>query len=130
MRALAALGRPAEALAEFEDARHTLADQLGVDPSAELAAVHLAVLRGEEGGAGADAEPALPSQLTTFVGREEELKRVRALLGERRLVTLTGPGERARPGWPSRRRDGVDGGRPSSSSWPGWPTGRTCHRRC
>ncbi|MGW3619442.1 BTAD domain-containing putative transcriptional regulator [Micromonospora arida] len=89
MRALAALGRPAEALAEFEDARHTLADQLGVDPSAELAAVHLAVLRGEERGS---AESVLPSQLTTFVGREEELKRVGDLLGERRLVTLTGPG--------------------------------------
>ncbi|KAB1924682.1 BTAD domain-containing putative transcriptional regulator [Micromonospora noduli] len=89
MRALAALGRPAEALAEFEDARHTLAEQLGVDPSAELAAVHLAVLRGEERGS---AEPVLPSQLTTFVGREEELKRVGDLLGDRRLVTLTGPG--------------------------------------
>ncbi|MGC4754828.1 BTAD domain-containing putative transcriptional regulator [Micromonospora trifolii] len=89
MRALAALGRPAEALAEFEDARHTLAEQLGVDPSAELAAVHLAVLRGEERGS---VEPALPSQLTTFVGREEELKRVGDLLVERRLVTLTGPG--------------------------------------
>ncbi|MET8257562.1 BTAD domain-containing putative transcriptional regulator [Micromonospora sp. NPDC005205] len=89
MRALAALGRPAEALAEYEDARHTLAEQLGVDPSAELAAVHLAVLRGAERG---PAEPVLPSQLTTFVGREEELKRVGDLLGERRLVTLTGPG--------------------------------------
>ncbi|RQX19505.1 protein kinase [Micromonospora ureilytica] len=89
MRALAALGRSAEALAEFEDARRTLAEQLGVDPSAELAAVHLAVLRGEER---LSAEPALPSQLTTFVGREEELKRVGELLGERRLVTLTGPG--------------------------------------
>ncbi|MET7373017.1 BTAD domain-containing putative transcriptional regulator [Micromonospora arida] len=89
MRALAALGRQAEALAEFEDARHTLAEQLGVDPSAELAAVHLAVLRGEERGS---AESVLPSQLTTFVGREEELKRVGDLLGDRRLVTLTGPG--------------------------------------
>ncbi|MEU8388190.1 BTAD domain-containing putative transcriptional regulator [Micromonospora sp. NPDC048842] len=89
MRALAALGRPAEALAEFEEARHTLAEQLGVDPSAELAAVHLAVLRGEER---LSAEPVLPSQLTTFVGREEELKRVGDLLVERRLVTLTGPG--------------------------------------
>ncbi|MGC4866793.1 BTAD domain-containing putative transcriptional regulator [Micromonospora sp. DT53] len=89
MRALAALDRSAEALAEFEDARRTLAEQLGVDPSAELAAVHLAVLRGEER---LSAEPALPSQLTTFVGREEELKRVGELLGERRLVTLTGPG--------------------------------------
>ncbi|MEK8109102.1 AAA family ATPase [Micromonospora sp. M12] len=47
------------------------------------------MLRGEERGS---AEPALPSQLTTFVGREDELKRVGDLLGERRLVTLTGPG--------------------------------------
>lgn len=89
MRALSALGRPAEALAEFEDARRALADQLGVDPSAELAAIHLAVLRGAEGGS---TRKTLPSQLTTFVGRDEELTRVGALLGERRLVTLIGPG--------------------------------------
>lgn len=93
MRALSAQGRPAEALAEFEDARRTLAEQLGVDPSAALTAIHLAVLRGDDGSVvRPTTEPALPSQLTTFVGREKELKRVRALLGERRLVTLTGPG--------------------------------------
>ncbi|MEU0549573.1 BTAD domain-containing putative transcriptional regulator [Micromonospora sp. NPDC005979] len=89
MRGLSALGRPAEALAEFEDARSTLAEQLGTDPSAELAAIHLAVLRGEGSGS---TRRALPSQLTTFVGRDEELSRVGALLGERRLVTLIGPG--------------------------------------
>ncbi|MET7863982.1 BTAD domain-containing putative transcriptional regulator [Micromonospora taraxaci] len=89
MRALSALGRPAEALAEFEDARSTLAEQFGTDPSAELAAIHLAVLRGAESGS---TQRALPSQLTTFVGRDEELKRVGDLLGERRLVTLIGPG--------------------------------------
>lgn len=89
MRALSALGRPAEALAEFEDARSTLAEQLGTDPSAELATIHLAVLRGEAGGS---TRRALPSQLTTFVGRDEELKRVGELLGGRRLVTLIGPG--------------------------------------
>ncbi|MEV4498901.1 BTAD domain-containing putative transcriptional regulator [Micromonospora arborensis] len=93
MRAFSALGRPAEALAEFETARRTLAEELGTDPSAALTAIHLAVLRGEERPAvRGTAEPALPSQLTTFVGREEELKRVGDLLGERRLVTLTGPG--------------------------------------
>ncbi|MFI6271406.1 BTAD domain-containing putative transcriptional regulator [Micromonospora zamorensis] len=101
MRALSAQGRPAEALAEFDDARRTLTEQLGVDPSAALAAIHLAVLRGDDSAAvlrddssavRPTTEPALPSQLTTFVGREEELNRVRALLGERRLVTLTGPG--------------------------------------
>ena len=34
----------------------------------------------------------LPAQLTSFVGREEELGRLAKLLGESRLVTLTGPG--------------------------------------
>ncbi|MEU5933906.1 BTAD domain-containing putative transcriptional regulator [Micromonospora sp. NPDC047187] len=106
MRALATLGRPAEALAEFEDVRHTLAEQLGVDPSAELAAVHLAVLRGEERGS---VEPVLPSQLTTFVGREEELKRVGDLLGERRLVTLTGPGGAGKTRLAIEAAGGVDG---------------------
>jgi predicted ATPase/class 3 adenylate cyclase len=34
----------------------------------------------------------LPTQATPLVGREEELADIRALLGEHRLVTLTGPG--------------------------------------
>jgi predicted ATPase/class 3 adenylate cyclase len=34
----------------------------------------------------------LPAQLATFVGREQELSRVRALIGSSRLVTLTGAG--------------------------------------
>ncbi|MFI7425640.1 BTAD domain-containing putative transcriptional regulator [Micromonospora sp. NPDC049836] len=93
MRALSAAGRPAEALAEFEDARRTLAEELGTDPSAALAATHLAVLRGDERPAGREKpEHGLPGQLTTFVGREEELARVGELLGERRLITLIGPG--------------------------------------
>ncbi|WP_046562550.1 BTAD domain-containing putative transcriptional regulator [Micromonospora sp. HK10] len=93
MRALAAAGRSAEALAEFEDARRTLAEELGADPSAALAAAHLAVLRGDERPAVREKpEPGLPGQLTTFVGREEELTRLRELLDERRLITLIGPG--------------------------------------
>ncbi|WP_250008714.1 BTAD domain-containing putative transcriptional regulator [Actinoplanes sp. M2I2] len=89
MRSLVAAGRPAEALAAFAEARHVLADQLGADPSAELSAVHTAVLRGEA--AGADRRR-LPAQLTSFVGREEELARAGAALRSARLVTLTGPG--------------------------------------
>jgi non-specific serine/threonine protein kinase len=40
-------------------------------------------------------EPApnnLPSQLTSFIGREREIEEIKALLSTARLVTLTGPG--------------------------------------
>ena len=88
MRALAADGRHAEALTVFDDARRTLADELGADPSPELAAAHLALLRTEP----APPPPAIPGQLTSFVGRDAELARIAELLGTARLVTLTGPG--------------------------------------
>ena len=92
MRALHAQGRQAEALAAFEEGRRILADELGADPSRELADVHVAILRGEAGGAGEPARPRLPAQLTSFVGREQELRRVGKMLAEGRLVTLLGPG--------------------------------------
>ncbi|MEN3608435.1 BTAD domain-containing putative transcriptional regulator [Plantactinospora sp. ZYX-F-223] len=144
IRALHAGGRRAEALASFEEARRLLAEELGTDPSPELAALHVAVLRDDPallppgrrpgparpvpagptpadtvsapapagtvagpvpagaaapvgGPPGPVAEPSrpavgLPGQLSSFVGREEELGRVGKLLGEARLVTLHGPG--------------------------------------
>jgi predicted ATPase/DNA-binding SARP family transcriptional activator len=87
MRALYAAGRPAEALSAFEDARRVFAEELGTDPSPEMGALHVAILRAE-----VDRPPGVPGQLTSFVGREEELRRVGKLLGEARLVTLHGPG--------------------------------------
>src|SRR5437667_44583 len=40
-----------------------------------------------------DARPSnLPVQLTSFVGRKEEIEEVKRLLGRTRLLTLTGPG--------------------------------------
>ncbi|GIE31447.1 SARP family transcriptional regulator [Actinoplanes italicus] len=106
MRALTAAGRPAEALTAYEDARRTLADELGADPSPELTALHRDLLRGPASPSAAPA-PALPGaaspararvrhgvpgQLTSFVGRDDELSRVAAVLRTRRLVTLHGPG--------------------------------------
>ncbi|WP_067832803.1 ATP-binding protein [Actinomadura kijaniata] len=91
MRALRAAGRQADALRVYEDVRARLADTLGADPSAELAAVHLAILR-DAPPPGEHPRTNLPAALTSFVGRETESARVAALLREARLVTLTGPG--------------------------------------
>ena len=95
MRALAASGRQAEALAAYEAMRGRLADELGLDPGPRLQAVHLEVLRGEAAvapGPGAGVRTNLRAQLTSFVGRADEVKRVRQTLEHYRLVTLVGPG--------------------------------------
>ncbi|MEV6032554.1 BTAD domain-containing putative transcriptional regulator [Nonomuraea sp. NPDC052116] len=88
MRALEAAGRPSEALTVFDETRRLLADELGTDPSPELAALHLAILRAERHQVRRVAPPA---QLNRLVGREDELARLAALSGVR-LVTLVGPG--------------------------------------
>ncbi|MGC4876523.1 ATP-binding protein [Micromonospora sp. DT43] len=104
IRALHRAGRPSEALAAYERLRTDLAETLGADPGPELTALHLAVLRGERADPDVDAAPpsapapaarargALPTALTSFVGREAAVDRVGALLDRARLVTLTGPG--------------------------------------
>jgi predicted ATPase/DNA-binding SARP family transcriptional activator len=60
MRALAAVGRQAEALAVYQRTRDQLAEDLGVDPSAQLDQAYIAVLRQEvpvAGGQGVTADP-------------------------------------------------------------------------
>src|SRR3984885_10352908 len=97
MRALVAAGRNADALLVYQRTREALADALGVDPSPELSALHVALLRGELG----RREPGwqdggrktnVRAELTSFVGKNADVAAVRELIGGHRLTTLIGPG--------------------------------------
>jgi len=97
MRALVATGRDTEALLVYQRTRETLADELGVDPSLELSALHVALLRGElgrrEDSAGQTGRKTnLRAELTSFVGKDADVAAVRELIAGHRLTTLIGPG--------------------------------------
>src|SRR5579875_507908 len=92
MRALVAAGRDSEALLAYQHAREALADTLGVDPSPELAALHVALLRGELGRRTENRRTNLRAELTAFIGGEAAVAAVRELIAGHRLTTLIGPG--------------------------------------
>ncbi|MFF8292557.1 BTAD domain-containing putative transcriptional regulator [Streptomyces sp. NPDC016309] len=105
IRALRAVGRPAEALAAYEAVRRDLAARLGTDPCPELRALHTELLtpppapgaagvpsNGDGGTGGARRVGNLRARLTSFVGREEDIGAVLGDLARARLVTLLGPG--------------------------------------
>lgn len=92
MRALVAAGRGNEALLVYQHAREALADALGADPSPELAALHVALLRGELGAKPESRKTNLRAELTSFVGREADVEALRGLVSGHRLTTVIGPG--------------------------------------
>lgn len=86
--ALYRAGRPAEALARYQDARQHLVAELGVDPGAELRDLYEQILRGDVAPPARQPEPEpfvpgtprqLPTAPTVFVGREAELARMTAM---------------------------------------------------
>lgn len=105
MRLLALSGQRGAALAQFEQCRRWLAEELALEPEPATTALFDAIRAGQLG-ASARASPArraepppaprhnLPAQSTAFVGREAELAQIAARLADPacRLLTLVGPG--------------------------------------
>lgn len=99
-------GRQAEALQAYQQLRHHLASELGIEPNLAIRRLEEDVLRQQpelewtppEAGQPAAASPTptmrhnLPAPLTSFIGREVEMAEVRKLVEAGRLVTLTGTG--------------------------------------
>ena len=84
--------RQADALAAYRRAREMLADELGLEPGEELRALEQAVLRQEVPAPPPQALHNLPAPLTSFLGREHDVAELERLLGQVRLVTVTGTG--------------------------------------
>jgi DNA-binding SARP family transcriptional activator/energy-coupling factor transporter ATP-binding protein EcfA2 len=113
VRALYGAGRQAEALEVYEQARNKIADELGVDPSAELRQLYHQILNAEDVQAvvpAATTAPAtvpalvpaqLPADIPDFTGRSDQVGELHRWLasaggddspGAVRVVLVVGPG--------------------------------------
>ncbi|MGH2880118.1 MAG: ATP-binding protein [Solirubrobacteraceae bacterium] len=79
---------PADRYEDWSRERRDLHDELRLALEAELAELE----QHSETQRAAASGPGLPSQLTSFIGRERELAEVAVLLRDARLLTLTGAG--------------------------------------
>ncbi|MDX6256197.1 MAG: hypothetical protein QOJ11_2531 [Frankiales bacterium] len=94
MRAAAALGEDAVALAAYDELRHDLAEALGADPSTDTRGLHAALLQGVALPPAGTA-PARPPRAGSLVGRAAEVAALaatwqRTVAGETTLLLLCG----------------------------------------
>lgn len=101
MRLLALEGQRTAALAQYENCRRVLADELGVEPSPKTRDLYEQIRSGTfkskaEPSAHVSSPPIhdLPIPITRFIGREQELADLTRLIAdpECRCISLTGPG--------------------------------------
>ena len=95
MRALHASGRTVEAIRVYHEYRGMLADETGLVPSSELAALERSLVTVQPSPASEAVNGdggLLPVPMTTFVGREDAHAELTSLLALEPLITLVGPG--------------------------------------
>jgi predicted ATPase/DNA-binding SARP family transcriptional activator len=93
--ALDRAGRQADALATYQRVRAVLRDELGADPGEQLQRAHRDVLaRPRTAAARLPPGAAVPAPHSDLIGRENDIRGIRALLARPgiRLVTVLGPG--------------------------------------
>jgi DNA-binding SARP family transcriptional activator/tetratricopeptide (TPR) repeat protein len=94
MLALYRSGRQTEALAVYRRTANTLAEELAVEPGADLTELHRAMLRQDSGlqrRASEDAPHHLPLDIPDFTGRRESLETMREQLSAgRAVIVVTG----------------------------------------
>jgi predicted ATPase/DNA-binding SARP family transcriptional activator len=96
MIALYRLGRQADALRAYADLRRLLGEELGIEPPPRLQDLETRILLHDTSLLATPrpepASAALPTRLTSFIGRWKDQAGVDAMLREHRLVTINGVG--------------------------------------